>query len=363
MDRGRESDRQGRHGHGVALEGGCSDRSRHREDAAVTDLPPAGLSWAAYVARWVDDTGGWLPLADALISRARGRFEVPDDPQTVERGLRRLARREHKPGGQYGRWMLRLFGVTSPIEQWLRWLGTGHTRFADLPSGLRLEQLQLWNRPPVAETPLVAWIELGIAHAHHSRLDHEACEHWLARAEPRVAAAGPAAEVELALARVEMESDSRRSETAPPRLAFVDARLAALAPEDALPYRARLAIQRATLWTRPSAGTAPDIAAARSCYSAIPDSTIPFVACSRAIGLAYCAWTLGDAGEAARWATRAIDEAGDGGLVRMRVRALNMLSRVVEPARAAEINARAHRIATMLEDEELLRRVAQSAPR
>jgi hypothetical protein len=61
----------------------------------VTDLPPAGLTWGDYVARWVNDCGGWLPLADQLIARARGRFEVPDDPQTIERGLRRLSRRDH----------------------------------------------------------------------------------------------------------------------------------------------------------------------------------------------------------------------------------------------------------------------------
>src|SRR5437899_1544045 len=39
----------------------------------TTDLPPAGLSWAAYIARWVDDCGGWLPLADQVIARARRR--------------------------------------------------------------------------------------------------------------------------------------------------------------------------------------------------------------------------------------------------------------------------------------------------
>ena len=329
----------------------------------MTDLPPAGLSWAAYIARWVDDCGGWLPLADQVIARARGRFEVPDDPQTVERGLRRLARRDHKPGGQYGRWMLRLFGVTSSVEQWLRWLGIAHSRFTELPSGLRLEQLTLWNRPPIAETPLVCWIELGIAHAHHSRLDHEARDHWLARAELHAGGAGPAAEIELLLARVEAESDSRRHAAAPARLALVEERLrsADLPDTDALPYRARLAIQRAELCTRPPAGRDPDPAGARAHYAAIPESRIPFVACSRAIGLAYCAWKLGDHADAARWAARAIDEAGDGGLVRMRVRALNMLSRLVDGERAAELNARAHRIATMLEDEELLRRVAQSA--
>ncbi len=117
------------------------------------------------------------------------------------------------------------------------------------------------------------------------------------------------------------------------------------------------------LCTRPPAGEAIDVAGARVHYAAIPDSPVPYVACSRALGLAYCAWSLGDAAEAAAWATRAIDEAGDGGLVRLRVRALNMLSRIVDGERAAEVNARARRIATMLEDEELLRRVAQSAPR
>jgi len=335
------------------------------DPAAGGALPPAGLSWSAYVARWVDNTGGWLPLADALIARARGRFDVPDDPQTVERGLRRLARRDHKPGGQYGRWMLRLFGVTPSIEQWLRWLGTGHTRFADLPAGLRLEQLTLWNRPPIAETALVAWLELGIAHAHHSRLDHEACDHWLARAALRAPAAGPAAELELVLAQLETESDARRHATAPARLATADALLArpASTVDDADVYRARVAIQRAVLCTRPPAGEPIDVAGARVHYGAIPDSPVPYVACSRALGLAYCAWSLGDRSEAATWATRAIDEAGDGGLVRLRVRALNMLSRIVDGQRATEINARAHRIATMLEDEELLRRVAQSAPR
>ena len=329
----------------------------------MSELPPAGLSWAAYVARWVDDCGGWLPLADALISRARGRFDVPDDPQTVERGLRRLARRDHKPGGQYGRWMLRLFGVTSSIEQWVRWLGTAHTRFADLPASLRLEQLTLWNRPPVSETPLVAWIELGIAHAHHSRLDHDACDQWLARAALRAPAAGPTAELELVLAQLEMESDARRHATAPARLAAADTLLDRAGDADADVYRARLAIQRAVLCTRPRAGEAIDLEGARRHYAAIPESSVPYVACSRALGLAYCAWSLGDAAEAATWATRAIDEAGDGGLVRLRVRALNMLSRIVDGERATEVNARAHRIATMLEDEELLRRVAQSAPR
>lgn len=323
----------------------------------MTDLPPAGLAWADYVARWVDDCGGWLPLADQLIARARGRFEVPDDPQTIERGLRRLARRDHKPGGQYGRWMLRLFGVTSPVEQWLRWMGSYHTRFSDLPAGLRLEQLALWNRPPIAETPLVCWIQLGIAQVHHSRLEHDACDHWLARAELHAPAAGPAAEIECALLHAELDSNARRHDTARTRLDAIEARLPLV--DDPAPYHARLADVRAMLCTRPLPGAEPDYARARDHYAAIPDSPIPFVAFRKAVGLAFCAYKLGDTQTAARLARRAIDEAGDGGLVRMRVMALNMLSRIEG---GSELNARAQRMATSLEDEDLLRRVAQCAP-
>jgi len=323
----------------------------------VTELPPAGLTWAEYVARWVDDCGGWLPLADQVIARARGRFEVPDDPQTIERGLRRLARRDHKPGGQYGRWMLRLFGVTSPVAQWLRWMGSYHTRFSDLPAGLRLEQLALWNRPPIAETPLVCWIELGIAQVHHSRLDHAACDHWLARAEIHAPAAGPAAEIEHALLAAECDSNARRHDTAHARLALVEARLPLA--DDADPYRARLADVRAMLCTRPPPGIEPDFARARDLYAAIPDSPHPFVAFRKAVGLAFCAWKLGDLETAERLARRAVDEAGDGGLVRMRVMALNMLSRIEG---GSELTARAQRMATALEDEDLLRRVAQCIP-
>jgi hypothetical protein len=330
----------------------------------MVDLPPAGLRWAEYVEGWARDRGGWLPLADQLIHRAGDRVEIAQDPQTVERGLRRLAGRGHRPGGQYGRWMLRFFGITSPVEHWLRWLGTYHTRFADLPSGLRLEQLALWNRPPIAESPLVCWVELGIASAHHSRLDHAACDDWLARAERHVAAAGPAAEIEAALLRVEVEADARRHATAAVHLERADERLrgAPLAEADALPYRARLADLRATLCTRPADGAAADVAAARAHYLAIPDSTIPFVAFRKAVGLAYCAWKLGDPTAAADLAGRAADEAGDGGLVRMRVMALNMLSRILDGDRAADVNARARRMAAALEDEDLLRRVAHCDP-
>ena len=62
-------------------------------------------------------------------------------------------------------------------------------------------------------------------------------------------------------------------------------------------------------------------------------------------------------------AQRAADEAGDGGLVRMRVMALNLLSRVLAPDQAAVVNERARRMANALEDEDLVRRVAWATPK
>ncbi len=328
-----------------------------------TDLPPVGLTWADYIERWVVDCGGWVPLADQLIHRAGDAVDIAMDPQSVERGLRRLARRHHKPGGQYGRWMLRYFGFTSPIEQSVKWTGIYHTRFADLPSGLRLQQLTMWNRPPVAESPLACWIEIGIASAHYSRLDLAACEHWLARAERRVAGAGPEAELEVALVRAQLDTELGHRAAAQRSHHAIEDRLrtAGLPPNFEASYHARLQHQRAVHLTRPAAGVAPEFERARELYRAISDAPVPFVRFRKFVGLAYCAWKLDERDEATRLAELAVEAAGDGGLMRMRVMALNMLSRVVTGERAAAINDRARRMATALEDEELLRRVTESA--
>jgi hypothetical protein len=335
------------------------------------ELPPAGLSWGEYVDRWVDDCGGWLPLADTLIDRAQEMVEIPLDPQTVERGLRRLAKRGHTSGGQYGRWMVRFFGFTSPVEQWVKWLGTYHSRFADLPCSLRLELLALWNRPPISESPLVCWIEHGIAIAHHSQLDFESCWAWLARAEKHAAAAGPAAEIEVALFAAQLEVDGLDVARGDDRIAvqrryrFIEERLAtaALPPADELSYRARLADLRSRHFSRPAPGDALDLVRARSIYEAIPESTVPFASFRKYAGLAYCEWRLGNDDAARRLAQRAVDDAGDGGLVRMRIQGLNMLSRVVPPDEAEVVNARARGMAAALEDENLLRRVNLCTPR
>lgn len=329
------------------------------------ELPPAGLSWGQYVAQWVADCGGWLPLADALIARVGTSAEIALDPQTVERGLRRLARREHKPGGQYGRWMVRAFGFASPVETWVMWMGQYHTRFSDLPSPLRIEQLTLWNRPPVAESKLVCWLHVGLAAAHRSRSEMDQCEQWLARAERHAERAGAAAVIEGALLRARLETDAGDHDAARRRYAEIETLLdaAQLSDTDLVAYRARLCDQRAYHLTKPIDGGTPDIAAAKALYEAIPEHpAVPFASFRRSVGLAYCEWQLGNADTARRLAEQAAEQAGDGGLVRMRVMALNMLSRVVTGAEGQRIAERARQMAASLEDDDLLMRVAASVP-
>ncbi|HEY4177362.1 MAG TPA: hypothetical protein VGM90_11035 [Kofleriaceae bacterium] len=323
------------------------------------DIPPAGLTWGAYVEQWVAECGGWLPLADQLIHRAGDSVEIGLDPQTVERGLRRLSRRHHKEGGQYGRWMLRFFGFTQSTEHWVKWMGIYHTRFADLAVGLRLQQLALWYRPPITEAPLACWLEVGTASAHYARLDLAACELWLGRAERHVASAGSEAQLEVGLIRAQLAVENGGTVDRLHATVEEVLRGATLPVNFAASYRARLQHQRAAVITR---SAAPDFERVRALYADIPDSPVPFVRFRKSVGLAYCAWKAGDTAAAVRLAEEAVDAAGDGGLMRMRVMALNMLSRVLDGSRATAVNERAKRMAEALEDEDLLRRVAQSAP-
>jgi hypothetical protein len=93
------------------------------------DTLPSSLTWADYIGQWVASCGGWMQLADALLQRVGSSVEISQDQMTVERGLRRLARRGHQAGGQYGRWMLRYFGFINSVEDLVKWMGQYHTRF------------------------------------------------------------------------------------------------------------------------------------------------------------------------------------------------------------------------------------------
>src|SRR5690606_9273781 len=137
----------------------------------------------------------------------------------------------------------------------------------------------------------------------------DACVHWLDRAEPLAPSAGRGAVVEALLLRSQLAIDDDAHDVARAHHAAIDERLASepLRAVNRDCYRARLQDQRARI--------EPDPRIAREHYAAIPDADIAYVRCLRSTGLAYCAWKLGDSAEAIRLAHRAIDAAGDGGLV------------------------------------------------
>ncbi|MEZ4454869.1 MAG: hypothetical protein R3B09_35795, partial [Nannocystaceae bacterium] len=114
-----------------------ADDRRLSDRDADDEARPAG-GWGALVRDHVEAHGGWTALADELARRIAQVPDAPTDRQTIEKGLRRLAERGSKAGGQYGRWVLRHLGVPIGLRRWVRGLGQYHRRFADLPTRLRL---------------------------------------------------------------------------------------------------------------------------------------------------------------------------------------------------------------------------------
>jgi hypothetical protein len=305
------------------------------------DNDPLGCTWQRYVEHLVDDHGGWTALTRLLIERAGPSAGLPDDPGTIERGLRRLRSRGNASGGQYGRWLLRHFGVPRPLEETARWMGQYHGRFADLPLSLCQSQLWLWDRPPIAESPAACWIHLGLAAVAMRRDD-------LAEARLRLSkvrdTTDPAAQVEVALLDARLEP----TEEALTRARVCVDRLPPGGERDC--YHARWADQRAYQ----AVHTGQDLNQARQLYESIPSgSPAPFARFRRDHGLAYCHWKLGDHGRACQHAMAAVSHAGDAGLLRFRVMALRLLARI-EPREAPELRSRADRMAAELEHADLL---------
>ncbi|MCA9694367.1 MAG: hypothetical protein KC636_32575 [Myxococcales bacterium] len=274
--------------------------------------------------------------------------------------MRRLAARSSGDGGQYGRWLLRFFGLPPRLLRWAAWLGQYHSRFADLPTGLRLEQLRRWDREPIRSSPAAAWIDVGMASVLHRRGELEACLERLARARRSVARAGADARMEVLLLGARIDTDRGALDEAARALAEVEGLLAAptLADVDRLAYQARLVGQRAYhhLHSAP-----PEPARALAMFDALPSTTgEPFVDFRREEGRARCLHRLGRAEEALAAARLAARHAGDGGLVRCRVMALELAARLAAPDEAEALRVRASRLAARLEDEDLLRRTAPS---
>jgi hypothetical protein len=335
-------------------------RPKGHDFGQTRDTPPAGLTWGAYVEHFVEQLGGHTPLADELIRRVAAGAEPPDDLQTVEKGLRRLARREQLSGGLYGRWMLRHFGVPAAVEDWARWLGQYHSRFADLPTSLRRAQLRLWDRPPASESRVAAWIQVGLASVCHRQRELESCQAHLHRAEAGAERAGPAALLEVLLLATRLATDADERERAEQLLSAAEALSLdpSLTRADKLCYRARVLQQHAYHLTKPERGRAADVEAALRLFQSIEeDPALPFVAFRKCAGLAYCTWQLGDPIEGARLARLAAEYAGDGGFVRFRIMAFNLLTRMLPPEEARSVSERALRLSRQLEDEDLIERV------
>jgi hypothetical protein len=338
--------------------GGGGERD---ETSAQPDTAPVGLTWRMYVERLAERAGGWTALAEELVRVIGERAELPDDLLSIEKGLRRLARRGNQPGGQYGRWLLRHLGVPEDIEKWARWLAQYHRRFADLPLTLRLEQLRLWDRPPFAESRLAAWTHVGLASVHLRRREDADARIRLERAREAAPRAGGAAIAEVALLDAYVatnDGDRARGEAyldAAER-AFTGPAAAGVEPDDRACLQARLLGQRAYHLTSPPPGATADVAGAQRLFEQITDGLeLPFVAFRRDNGLAYCAWKQGDTAAGLALARRAADHAGDGGFVRFRVLALNLIARMTPDAdEARTVRDRAARLARSIEDEELL---------
>jgi tetratricopeptide (TPR) repeat protein len=314
-------------------------------DIAVTDgVSPLGCTWQRYLEQLTAEHGGWTALTQLLIRRAGPSAGLPEDPGTIERGLRRLRARGNAPGGQYGTWLLRHFGVPRPLEDTARWMGQYHSRFSDLPLQLREAQLLLWDRPPIAESPAAGWVHLGLASVALRRRELDAAGERLDRVGTRVAAA----RLEAELLRARLAMDRGRSAEAEAVLADLAAPVADLpaGPERDC-YHARWADQRA--YHLIHAGPVPRLRPAARLYASInARSRAAFALFRREHGLAYCHWRLGDHDRAVRHARAALEHAGDAGHLRFRVLALQLLAHI-EPGEAGVLRRRAGRINAELE--------------
>jgi hypothetical protein len=307
--------------------------------------PTGGLSWGELIESLVATHGTLAAVAWKLIEHADG-----DDVASVERALRRLRTRGQRDGGRWGQLVVRVLGVPAPIENRLRWLGLYHSPFNDLPIALCLDQLRLWDRPPIATSRPRVWLHLGFAScALRTRRFDDAAIH-VRRARVALAplpADYDAARIELSL--IDAYLASKLDPAAVPPMLDAAARLvdaAALSAEDRACFQARVVDQRAYQLNR-----AGDHAAALALYDSIPAGVHPFASYRRDAGRAYGAWKLGHH-DALALAIAAVDHAGDGGYIRLRAMGLLLIARILGDA-GGEARSRARAIAERLDDDEL----------
>ncbi|MEN0063603.1 MAG: hypothetical protein AAGA48_15740 [Myxococcota bacterium] len=311
---------------------------------AVT--PPLSFTWAEVVDRLVAERGSLAEVVRVVYDRAPG--ELPSDPSTVERGLRRLRQRGAQSGERYGRLLLRTFGLPASIAAWAQALGTYHGPLNDLPLANRRELLELWDRPPLAESDHAVWIHLALASvAHHDgRLDD--ADRRLELAALGMGRAGPAARLEWALFSARRLAHQRRIPEAIARLENVEETIDEVEEPDGSCYRARWLDQRAYLAARGWRTHPQALERSAAFREAIPDGPHSFVAFRRHLGLAWIRWRQGSKELAVDHGQRALSIAGDAGRLRLRATALRLLARLI-PERRRTLDARAQAILEQLD--------------
>lgn len=309
----------------------------------------AGLTWAVLLDGLVAAHGSLSAVAERL-AEARGFTE---DIGSIERALRRLRARGQRPGGKWGALLVRQFGLPGAVERRLQWMGTYHSRFADLPVVVCEELVVSWDHDPLRESATArVWLALARASLSMRRSDLEGAKEPLQRAQAQLGLAPPEARIEALLAEAYLMSREAPQRVVP-LLSQVEPLLPLVAdPDERACFFARWIDQRAYELNHRRGGRGPDVAQAERLYREIPERGVPpFAASRRANGLAYCRWKQGDKEQAVQLATEAARQAGDGGHVRLRAMALSLLARI-DPGHA-DASPRAIAIARRLEDETL----------
>jgi len=155
-----------------------------------------GLSWGELLELLVAEHGTLAAVAWKLATNP------DDDVASIERALRRLRTRGQRDGGRWGQRLLRVFGIPAPVEARIRWFGPYHSPFNDLPVALCLDQLRLWDRPPLATSRARIWLHLGFASCALRTRDLAAAATHIARARAALAplpASYDSARIEVAL--------------------------------------------------------------------------------------------------------------------------------------------------------------------
>lgn len=316
----------------------------------------AGFTWGDLLAALIEEHGTLAAVAWRLVEQAPG-----DDVASIERALRRLRRRGQLDGGVWGQRLLRVFGVPATVESRVRWMGLYHSPFGDLPLPLCVDQLRLWDRPPVSTSRARVWLHLGHAScALRGRALADASAH-LTRASAALAGLAGHDDARIELALVGAYAASQCGEPVAAAFGGAERMLAAatLAAADAACFRARLVDQRAYQLNR-----AGDHAAALALFESLPAADVhPFASYRRDAGQAFGCFHVGRREQALDLALRACEHAGDGGYTRLRAMGLLLLARIQGPSAGAPARARARAIAERLGDGELLARVERHSRR